>query len=208
MKHALTAIADPVYDLPTADVSAVGTRTPEPRKAYSRNNENVTFFVPIIIWHDQRPSFWGLYRTEAAQVVEGRHLFGTGRPVVGCARPVQCPPFSIRTELLGISKSNTKVLVMADKITAFMPEDCLVFDPSVDKTKLYDPVYLYIERARAILAMMQDNGQCLSEGFTIPHSVVMFNLDGIDASLTQLKKFIEIQHEAQFDALRKAEEVA
>ena len=204
----LTAIAIPVYSPITDANSSVGTRTPEPRKAYSRYIENVTFFVPIIIWHDNSPSFWALYGTEAAPAVEGRHLYGMEQSIVGSANPVQCPPYSIRTELLGISKSNVKVPVMTDKTTAFTPEQCFSFDRSVDETQLYDPIYISLERARALLALMQDNGQCLKQGFTVPHSVVMFNLDGIDASLAQVKGLLETQHDAQFDALKKAREAA
>ena len=192
MKHALTAIADPVYDLPTADVSAVGTLTPGPQKAYSRSIENVTFFVPIIIWHDQRPSFWVLYGTEAAQVVEGRHLSGMEQSIVGCERPVRCPPFSTLTELLGISKSNRKVLVMADKITAYMPEECFTFNQNVDKSKLYDPTYLLLNRALSSLALLQDNGQDVNEGFTVSHGTVVESLAGIQANLNQAIDLLEL----------------
>lgn len=193
----LTATTIQIIVLPLPKKTAVGFRSPNGQYSGATAPSNLlgAFFTP---------------RDFPLVVCEGNP---SGLPAIAVgvhrsSNPSHAATILFRSIWCQLVLNQTQDTNMSDKITAYMPEDCFTFDPSVDKTKLYDPVYLYIERARAILAMMQDNGQCLSEGFTIPHSVVMFNLDGIDASLTQLKKFIEIQHAAQFDALRKAEEVA
>ena len=193
MKHALTAIADPVYDLPTADVSAVGTLSLLNHvKRTVALNENVTFFVPIIIWHNNSPYLWALRRTDTAKAVEGQHLYGTGKPVVGCERPVQCPPFSSLTEMLGNQKPNVKVSEMANQITAYLPEECFTFNQNVDKSKLYDPTYLLLNRALSSLALLQDNGQDVNEGFTVSHGTVVESLAGIQANLNQAIDLLEL----------------
>ena len=71
---------------------------------------------------------------------------------------------------------------MAQKpITAFMPEDCFAFNPNVDTSKLYDPIYIALQRAQALLSLIQRDGEDMAEGFTLPHSALMYAIDGVDA---------------------------
>ena len=90
------------YSVSTGAKSPVGSRKPVNQEAYSRFIENVTFFVPVIISYVKSSSLWALFRAEASQDVDGRHLLGTGQPVDGIANSIQYPPFSHRNELLGI----------------------------------------------------------------------------------------------------------
>ena len=80
---------------------------------------------------------------------------------------------------------------MTDKVTAYMPEDCYAIRPEVDKTKLYDPIILTLERASALVCLMEDNGQDLEEGFTIGHSAIMHLLHGVSADLKAATHLME-----------------
>ena len=80
---------------------------------------------------------------------------------------------------------------MTKKVTAFMPEDCYAFDPKVDTTKLYDPIYISLQRAASLIELLQDNGQDLTEGFTVPHNTVMSLLGSLETDITSAKKLME-----------------
>ena len=137
------------------------------------------------------PLFGCCIRAEASKVAEGRALVGMEQSLFGCGNSyVQRPPFSITTEMLGTLKP-TKVLVMTDKITAYMPEECFTFNQNVDKSKLYDPTYLILKRIQASLVMLQDNGQDISEGFTVPHNIIIEMLAGAEANLEQAITLVE-----------------
>lgn len=204
----LTANAYPVYNTPTGAKSPVGSRKPVNHKAFSRSIDNASFFMSVIIWHEGRPNLWVLYGAEPAQAGEGRHLCGTSKDVDGIANSLRYPPYSIRNEVVGNNKPTTKVLIMTEQVTAFLPEDCFAIAANVDPISFYDPIYLLLERVRASVSLMQDSGEDMREGFTVPHNVVMSSLGGIDAALAQVSQLLESQSDALFDAKRKAGEVA
>ena len=145
------------------------------------------------------PLFGCCIRAEASKVVEGGALVGMEQSLFRGVKLCAAPTIFASHRNVGYLKP-TKVQAMTDKKQAFVPESCFKIDPTVDQTKLYDPIYLALERAQALLSLMQTNGECLTEGFTVPHSVVMYSLDGIDASLSQAKTLIESQQVAQLQA--------
>ena len=204
----LTANAHPVYNPHIAAKSAIGTTTPVNQEAFSRSIDNASFFMPVIIWHEGRPNLWVLFGAEASQDVDGRHLLGTSKDVDGIANSLRYPPYSIRNDLVGNNKPTKKVLIMTEQVAAFLPEDCFAIAANVDPNSFYDPIYLLLERARASVSLMQDSGEDMREGFTVPHNVVMSSLGGIDAALAQVSQLLESQSDALFDAKRKAGEVA
>lgn len=204
----LTATASRVYNAPTGAKSPVGATTSVNQEAFSRSIDDVAFFMPVIIWHSGSPSLWVLFGAEPAQAGEGRHLLGTSKGVDGCGNSLRYPPYLITTGLLGNNKPTKKVLIMTEQVAAFLPEDCFALAANVDPTKLYDPIYLLLERARASVSLMQDSGEDLNEGFTVPHQVVMSSLGGIYADLAQVSQLLESQSDALFDATREAREAS
>ena len=179
------------YTLATGAKSSVGTRTPELRKAYSRFNETMSFYVSVTKVYIKILSFWALYGTEAEQSVEGRHLCGTGQPVDGCENPVQCPPLSILTDVLGNNKSNTKVLVMSqnNNVTPVTPEQCFVPNKTINAN--IEPLYALVKRLESNLLLLQSDG-INSVGFSVPHASVMYSLDSASADISRLLDVLQM----------------
>lgn len=187
----LIFLSVPSYSVLAGAKSSVGTRTPEHQEAFSRLNVNVAFFVPVIFADNQSLLLWGLVWAETVKAVEGHHLLGTRQLVDDSANLNQCPPYSIRTELLGIH-STKKVLVMKDKQKrAYTPEQCFTIDTSVDLSNPFDPIYTLLAGAQSLLAVLQENGADLTEGFSLNHSNVMNLLWLLDRQLEQGLRVLE-----------------
>lgn len=201
----LTANAHPVYSSLTGAKSPVGSHTPINQEAFSRSNVIAAFFASVFNWHDKSPRLWVLHGAEPAQAGEGRYLLGAGKLANGGVNSVRYPPYSIHTEMLGNQNLTKKVSIMAQKITAFMPEDCFAFNPNVDTSKLYDPIYIALNRAQALLSLIQRDGEDMAEGFTLPHSALMYALDGVDADIKQAQQLIDLWLSAPADGTEAGE---
>ena len=189
--NTLTTNANRFTIVPLLQKTAVGTRTPVNQEAYSRLIVKSDFFVPEINGHSKNPELGVLYGTEAEQFVEGRHLLGMEQSIDGSANPVQRPPFSFRTDVEGIQYPPKKVITMTQKVTAYTPEDAFVFNQIVDKESLQDAVYTSLNRAQALLKLIQNEGADLEAGFTLPQSVILHALDGAEADIKQCLTLVD-----------------
>ena len=83
---------------------------------------------------------------------------------------------------------------MNKKKWATTPEDCLFLDKSItDTTKLYDPMSCALNRAQAVLDLIQSDGSDLTHGFTLDHKTIMNALWSLDGNIKQARMILKGQ---------------
>jgi hypothetical protein len=72
---------------------------------------------------------------------------------------------------------------------ATTPEDCFIFDKTVDASKLYDPIQIALSRALAILELLQCDGEDLKQGFASNQRAV---IDSIFLAESQIRDAVTL----------------
>ncbi len=72
------------------------------------------------------------------------------------------------------------------------PEDCLFLDRArVDTSKLEDPLSTALNRAMAVLHLIQGDGSDLEQGFTFDHKIIMNALWALEGNIKQAQMILE-----------------